>query len=117
VYEYRARLVKVVDADTLDLEVDPGFRLRFTDRFRLSGINAPEMKTAEGVAARVWLATLLDLACAAGTADNPWPLVVATEKDRREKFGRWLATVRVAATGLVVNAELVKAGHAAVAHY
>ncbi len=110
-YEYRASLVRVVDADTLDLCVDLGFGLTRTDRFRLFGLNAPELRTPEGKLAAAWVA---DWLAAAGSADR-WPLVVRTEKDRREKYGRYLGVVLLA--GRELNAELLAAGHAAPVTY
>lgn len=43
-YQYSAKLQKVVDGDTVDLVVDLGFSINVTTRFRLDGIDAPEMK-------------------------------------------------------------------------
>ncbi len=51
-FEYRARLVRVVDGDTLDLTLDLGFGIIRTDRFRLFGLNAPELSTGEGIRGR-----------------------------------------------------------------
>jgi endonuclease YncB( thermonuclease family) len=42
-YEYKVkRVVKVVDGDTVDLELDLGFHCSITERFRLKDIDAPE---------------------------------------------------------------------------
>ena len=41
---WRARVVRVIDGDTLDLEIDCGFHTVRTERVRLLGVNAPEMK-------------------------------------------------------------------------
>lgn len=98
-YTYRASVIRVVDADTVWLEVDLGFDVRRRDSFRLYGINAPEMSTPEGVAAKAWLAKAL-----------PGDLIVTTEKDRREKYGRYLATLWVGQVN--INQALVDAGHA-----
>jgi hypothetical protein len=46
-----------VDADTVRLDVDLGFNLwRYDQSYRLLRVNAPELNTAEGVAARDALA-------------------------------------------------------------
>lgn len=47
-YEYRAKVIRVVDGDTFDLEVDPGFHLEYTDRFRLYGFDTPECRLGRG---------------------------------------------------------------------
>ena len=41
-YKYRARLVRCVDGDTADLDVDLGFYLTAKIRCRLTGVNTPE---------------------------------------------------------------------------
>jgi micrococcal nuclease len=45
VYIYNARLINVVDGDTLDLEIDLGFGIRYTTRVRLARINTPELNS------------------------------------------------------------------------
>ncbi len=41
-YQYKARIIKVVDGDTVDAEVLLGFDVKITLRLRLLGINTPE---------------------------------------------------------------------------
>jgi micrococcal nuclease len=41
-YEYKAEVLRVVDADTFDLLVDVGFSITLKERFRLNGVDAPE---------------------------------------------------------------------------
>jgi len=41
-YEYKAKLLRVVDGDTLDLKVDLGFKTSVEWRFRLKDIDTPE---------------------------------------------------------------------------
>lgn len=43
-YKYKAEVERVIDGDTVRLKVDLGFRLTYTDNFRLIGIDAPEMR-------------------------------------------------------------------------
>ena len=103
-YRYRALFRRVVDGDTLDLDVDMGFRAwRMSERFRLAGINAPEMRgesRAEGIAARDFIAGIL----AAGAE-----VVIETAKD--DAFGRWIATVWLH-DGRCLNDLMVAEGHA-----
>ncbi|MFF7838787.1 thermonuclease family protein [Streptomyces ossamyceticus] len=100
---YPAALERLVDADTLDLDIDLGFDIRVRQRVRLLGLNTPEKNTAEGKAANVWVTDWI-------TQHAPTELVVATH--RKEKYGRWLATV-TAADGACLNTDLLDAGHAA----
>jgi micrococcal nuclease len=45
-YSYRANLIKVVDGDTIDAEIDLGFNIKVTKRIRLHNIDAPEVRTS-----------------------------------------------------------------------
>ncbi len=47
-YTYACEVIKIVDADTFDLEVDVGFKAKQEHRVRLRGINAPEISTPQG---------------------------------------------------------------------
>jgi endonuclease YncB( thermonuclease family) len=54
-YTYAAEVIKVVDADTQDIEIDKGFKSRQEHRIRLRGINCPEMSEPEGREARAFV--------------------------------------------------------------
>lgn len=41
-YKYKAKVLRVVDADTFDMEVDLGFGLKMEQRFRINDYDAPE---------------------------------------------------------------------------
>ena len=90
----------MVDGDTLHLSVDLGFDIKRRDTFRLYGLNAPEMSTEAGVAARDWLVQTL----------TEGVLIITTRKDRREKYGRYLATLWI--DHVNVNEAMIAAGHA-----
>lgn len=105
-YKYRAEIVRVVDGDTVDAEVDLGFDVRLSARFRMQGINAPEKNTQDGKKSLARLTELLPVGS---------QVVVQTTKDKREKYGRYLGTFLVA--GKSVNQQLVDEGFAAIAVY
>jgi len=47
-YEYRVKKVlKIVDGDTIDVDIDLGFDISFTSRVRLAGIDTPESRTTD----------------------------------------------------------------------
>ena len=47
-YEYRAKVVKVVDGDTVDVDIDLGFGIVLSDeRVRIMGIDTPESRTRD----------------------------------------------------------------------
>lgn len=104
-YVYRATLIRVVDGDTVWLDVDLGFDVRRRDSFRLYGIDAPEMGTPEGTAAKAWLLEEL------GVPGSP--LLVRTLRDKREKYGRYLALLfHDEHDDQAINHAMVAAGHA-----
>lgn len=57
-YNYKARVVRVVDGDTLLLEVDLGFNISLRQSIRLARINAPEKADEGGAEATSTLAAL-----------------------------------------------------------
>lgn len=101
-YEYRATVAKAIDGDTVDLEIDCGLRIYTKTRIRLTGINAPEVSTPEGKEARSYLQSLLP----PGTQ-----VTVKTDKDRTEKYGRWLGVITTL-EGTNVNTLMVQMGYA-----
>lgn len=98
-----ARVVRVVDADTLILDLDQGWHTwRLGERCRLSGINAPELGTPEGEEAKRFVLSLL-------LADAVLPVTFVSRS--LDKYGRPLGIVRLA-DGRILNDLLLTAGHA-----
>ena len=90
-FEYNFKLVKVVDGDTFDVDIDLGFGVWLRNqRIRMMGIDTPESRTRDleekkfGLLAKDKLQTLL--------ANGK---VIKTFKDAKGKFGRILADVIV----------------------
>mgnify|MGYP001304981027 FL=1 len=46
-YEYKAKVLRVVDGDTVDVLIDVGFSTFKKERVRLHGINTPECRTRD----------------------------------------------------------------------
>lgn len=107
-YEYRGRIKRVIDGDTVEAEIDLGFHVTFTVTLRLAGINAPETKGTErprGLAATRYLDSLItDLT--GGTRE----LTVRTQKDVTEKYGRYLAVLMAGDVNLIDR--MLADGHA-----
>lgn len=87
-YEYAVRRVeRVVDGDTVDLEIDLGFYQFAVLRFRLLGIDTPEIygryATAEGTAAKEFVENWFE-----GKFFEGFTVVARTKK--ADSFGRWL---------------------------
>jgi endonuclease YncB( thermonuclease family) len=86
-YQYRGTVVDIHDGDTFTLTLDLGFNVSLTDqKLRLAHCNAPELATAAGKAALVWVAHLMPVGTQV-TVDT-----IKVEGDK-EKYGRWLMQV------------------------
>lgn len=85
-YNYRVRLVKIIDGDTVDLDVDLGFNITHRIRTRLADIDTPEV--------RGWQKSY-GIQAASAVADwftaSSEQLYVETNKTG--KYGRWLARI------------------------
>lgn len=110
-YLYFAELVRVVDGDTVDLRIDLGFHLTHERRFRLYGIDTPEIRGTEkeaGTAAKNHLIGLLDTGVKVGAR-----LKVLTHKgSQTDSFGRYLATLYLDHVNICDL--MIQAGHAVV---
>lgn len=102
-YEYEATVVKVVDGDTVHLDVDLGLETSRRLKCRLKGINAPELKTEAGKEARGFLTETLKSAKV---------FRVETVKDRTEKYGRYLVLIYIGEGEVTANDLMIDAGHA-----
>ena len=65
-YTYKINILKVIDGDTIDAEIDLGFDVKIKKRIRFMGINTPESRTrdleekARGLAAKDRVKQLLE---------------------------------------------------------
>ena len=90
-YEYNCKVVKIVDGDTVDVDIDLGFGVQLTDeRVRIMGIDTPESRTSDevekvfGKSAKARLTSLLGETCVLKTQINK------DGEDMKGKFGRIL---------------------------
>ena len=113
-YEYRVKIVKVVDGDTVDVDIDLGFGVWLKkQRVRLYGIDTPESRTRDlvekrfGNMAKDYLKSRLSSGA-----------ILGTRLDKKGNFGRILGEVFVLDTDqkINVNEELISKHHA-VAYY
>jgi micrococcal nuclease len=111
-YEYRATLVSVYDADTIRFDIDLGFKIWMSNQIvRLYGINAWEVRGDErerGLAAKE--ATLDQF------TEHGNDIILKTIKDNTGKYGRWLGIITWE-DGFNLNEWLVAEGHAKTATY
>ncbi|MBT4138370.1 MAG: hypothetical protein HOE48_10655, partial [Candidatus Latescibacteria bacterium] len=111
-YSYRARVLSVIDGDTLWLDIDCGFGVWTKQKVRLRGIDTPELDTAEGGRSRDFVVQAL--------MDAEFVGVTTTKPD---KYDRYLADVfylgkagdgqTVLTDGVFLNKALYDAGLAA----
>ena len=121
-----ATLVRVVDGDTVDCDIDLGFGVWLKNqRIRLYGINAPETRTKDLEEKKAGLAAKLRLV--ALVSDK---FVLTSVKDKRGKYGRILGIINVPTQKKLdkngtkvkhifvdINKKLVEEGHAKKADY
>jgi len=104
-YEYRAKYLSNYDGDTVKFRVDLGFSIHFDITVRLSGINTHELRDAntelreKGYVAKYRVKELLE------SADE---IIIKTERDKKGKYGRYLAEVIYDGTNL--NQQLMDEG-------
>lgn len=103
-YEYKATVLRIVDADTIDIQIDLGFEVSTKQRVRLNGLNAPERYTEDGKLAIAWLRDRLPLGSTV--------TVVSEKPGGGDKYGRYLATIVDIAGS--INDALIASGHAVV---
>lgn len=110
-YEYRVKKITgVVDGDTIDVDIDLGFNVSFSQRVRLAGIDTPESRTSDkfektlGLEAKEYLKSKLK---------DAKLVVIKTEKpDSSEKYGRILGWLYVDEDTVSVNDHMIEDGYA-----
>ena len=110
-YVYRVRQVhKVVDGDTIDVDIDLGFDVSLAKRVRLAGIDTPESRTKDsyekklGLESKDWLKHRLEF------AKN---IIIKTElPDSTEKYGRILGWLYINDEPTSINEQMIQLGYA-----
>ena len=111
-YEYRARVIKVVDGDTVDVDIDLGFGVWLKDeRVRIMGIDTPESRTRDKVEKKFGLAAKARLKELLGATPILKTQVGKGGEDMKGKFGRILGDF-LTEDGKKCGELLVKEGHA-----
>ena len=107
-FEYRVKITRVVDGDTVDAELDLGFNIKYKERIRLMGIDTPESRTRNKVEKKLGLkskARLKEL-----ISEHKGNIILTTAKEGKGKFGRILGTLY--AGGEDLCEVLMNEGHA-----
>ena len=85
-YEYKAKVIDIIDGDTIRAEIDLGFNITRTEVLRLYGINTPEIRSKDTNERDKALRAKNRLVELCAEIDY-----IRTFKDKREKYGRILA--------------------------
>jgi len=111
-YEYKAIVKKIYDADTITVDIDLGFGIwMMKQSIRFYGIDAPEIsgeERPEGLIAKGMLLKWIPVNT---------EIVIRTHKDAKGKYGRWLGEILVPdvanlGTFININERLVSEGYA-----
>lgn len=105
-YQYKVKKInRIIDGDTVDLDIDLGFGVTLSHRVRLKDVNAAETKTldleekAKGLAAKEWLKKEL-------SREGEW--IIETVKE--DKYGRILGTLYLVGDPVTVNERMLNEG-------
>jgi len=114
VYVYKAKVVKIVDGDTLDVLCDIGFKTQVFKRIRLLGIDTWEVRGSErekGLIAKKFVEEKM--------AEVDYNVIIQTEMDDVGKYGRVLAWVWTDTNIGVscLNEQLLEGGHGVIPNY
>jgi micrococcal nuclease len=117
VYEYKATINKVVDGDTVDVDIDLGFGIVLAnERVRIMGIDTPESRTRDKVEKLFGLAAKDRLKSLLGKTAILKTQVSKNGEDMKGKFGRILGDFTVYDSKKdawrTVTSILIEEGHA-----
>jgi micrococcal nuclease len=110
-YEYNVKKVtKIVDGDTIDVDIDLGFNISFSQRVRLAGIDTPESRTKDLREKALGLEVKNKVKVSMESAKK---VVIKTElPDSTEKYGRILGWVYLDGATESLNEQLIEEGYA-----
>jgi micrococcal nuclease len=120
-YEYRCKILKVVDGDTVDVDIDLGFGVVLSDeRVRIMGIDTPESRTSDKVEKVFGLAAKDALKAMLGKTSILKTQINRDGEDMKGKFGRILGDFILdedgdgtieAGEGRLATAVMIEEGH------
>ena len=107
---YVKKVTKVVDGDTIYVDIDLGFDISFSSRVRLAGIDTPESRTTDKMEKALGLESKEYLKKA---IDASKTVVIKTEKmNSSEKYGRILGWLFLDGSKVSVNEQMIADGYA-----
>ena len=116
-YEYKSKILRVVDGDTVDVDIDLGFGVWLhKERVRIMGIDTPESRTRDkvekkfGLASKARLKELMPI----GSIQVLKTQIDKSGEDKKGKFGRILGDFMID-TKLVTDI-MISEGYAVAYH-
>ena len=110
-YEYRVTIIKVIDGDTVDVDIYLGFGISLNnERVRIMGIDTPESRTRDKVEKKFGLASKARLKELLGKKSVLKTQINKKGEDMKGKFGRVLGDF-VTDSGKMVTEIMIKEGH------
>ena len=108
-YCYNATVVRVVDGDTIRLDIDLGFDVVLKNQsVRLYRVDTPECRTRD---LKEKAAGLLSKSVVKGFVDQGSKVIIKTSLDTKGKFGRILGTI-ITDNGININEHLIDNNYA-----
>ena len=90
-WTYRAKVVRVIDGDTVDVDIDLGFGIwQKNERVRIMGIDTPESRTRDKIEKKFGLAAKVKLKSILGKITVLKTTINKKGVDMKGKFGRVL---------------------------
>lgn len=108
-HEYMATVEEIIDGDTCVLCVDLGFKIFKTDKFRLTGVDTPELNSNNSKIAELALQAkkFVESKIPVGSRVKIITEVIKkTNTDKKDLYGRYLAKIYI--NDKCINEELIK---------
>jgi len=110
-YIYRIKnILRVVDGDTIDADIDLGFSISLEKRIRLAGVDTPESRTTDlkekalGLESKEWLKHQVE---------GAKYIIIKTElPDSTEKYGRIIGHLFINGEATSLNEQMITEGYA-----
>ena len=107
-YEYRCKILRVVDGDTVDVDIDLGFGVwMHKQRIRMYGIDTPESRTRDLVEKKFGKASKKHLKTILEEAES-----IELVSHDKGKFGRILGDLFIGSNETSVNQQMILDHHA-----
>jgi micrococcal nuclease len=110
-YQYKCKIIKVLDGDTVDIDLDLGFKIILANqRVRMAGVDTPESRTS--IAEEKVRGQLSKKKLAEKLPVGSWQIIETQKSDSNDdKFGRILG-VFILEDGTRVNDWLIQNNYA-----